>query len=103
MDKIQDILFDVLIIIGLIALIAAAIWYLIVLLNRIFKFSRYIIMYQEYRRNKQIYDIKNKLIISKDGRIAYSCISELDEKIEILNKAVKKCNEIKELRQKYMK
>lgn len=72
-------------------------------LNKIFKFTKYIIMYRQYKRNEELYDVKDKLIVSKDGCISYSCISDLDEQIKILNKAIRKIEETKRLREKYGK
>ena len=54
-------------------------------------------MYHQYKRNEKLYDIKDKLIVSKDGRISYSYISDLDEQIEILNKAIEERKGIKEM------
>lgn len=58
---------------------------------------------EKHKRNEELYNIKNKLIVSKDGRISYSCISDLDEQIKILNKAIGRIEETKRLREKYGK
>lgn len=101
MELIKNILFDLLIIIGLAAIILTVLWWIIELLNRLFKLSKYIIMYHEYKRNKNLYDLKNKLVVSKDGKISYSCIGDLDEQEKILQKAINHTREIKTLREKY--
>lgn len=103
LNTIKDLLFHTLILIGMVALIVTVFWWFLVVLNRIFKFSKYIIMYHQYKRNEELYNIKDKLIVSKDGRISYSCISGLDEQIKILNKAIGKIEETKRLREKYWK
>lgn len=47
-------------------------------------------------------DLKNKLVVSKDGKISYSClIDDLDEQEKILHKAINHTKEIKALREKY--
>lgn len=97
LNTIKDLLFHTLVIFSMVALIATVFWWLLEVLNRIFKFSKYIIMYHQYKRNEKLYDIKDKLIVSKDGRISYSYISDLDEQIEILNKAIEERKGIKEM------
>lgn len=101
LNAIKDILFHTLVILGLVTLIATVFWCFIEVLNKIFKYTRYIIMYQEYKRNKEMCDLKNKIVVSKDGCILYSCIYDLDEKIQTLKKAIEKCEEKKELQKKY--
>lgn len=103
LNTIKDLLFHTLIIIGMLALIATVFWWLLEVLNKIFKFRKYIIMYHQYKQNEELYNVKDKLIASKDGRISYSCISDLDEQIKILNKAIGKIEETKRLREKYGK
>lgn len=97
LNTIKDLLFHTLIIIGMFALIATVFWWLLEVLNKIFKFSKYIIMYHQYKQNEELYNVKDKLIISKDGKISYSFISEMDEQIKILNKAIKECEWKREL------
>lgn len=102
MELIKNTLFDLLVIIGLTAIILTVMWWTIELLDRFLKLSKYIIMYQEYKRNKELYDLKNKIVISKDGKVSYSCcINSLDKQEDILNKAIKHTKEIKALREKY--
>lgn len=103
LNTIKGLLFHALIITGMVALIASVFWWLLVVLNKIFKFAKYIIMYHQYKRNEELYNVKDKLIVSKDGCISYSCISDLDEQIKILNKAIERIEEIKRLREKYWK
>ncbi len=103
LNTIKDLLFHTLIMISMVALIATVFWWFLAVLNRIFKFSKYIIMYRQYKRNEKLYDVKDKLIVSKDGRISYSCISDVNEQIEILNRAIGKIEEMKKMREKYMK
>lgn len=52
---------------------------------------------EKYKRNEELYNVKDKLIVSKDGHISYSCISGLDEQIKILNKAIEECEWKREL------
>lgn len=101
MEIIKNILFDLLMIIGLAGIILTVLWWVIELLNRLFKLSKYIIMYHEYKRNENLYDLKNKIVVSKDGRISYSCIDGLDKQEDILNKAIKHIKDIKALQEKY--
>lgn len=103
MEIVKDKLFDVLVIAGLITIILIIVWCIIELLNTLFKFTKYIIMYYEYKRNEDLYDLKNKLVISKDGSIPYSCIGDLKEQEEILHKAIKYIENTKTLREKYSK
>lgn len=101
MELIKNILFDFLVIIGVIATILTVLWWIIELLNRLLKLSKYIIMYHEYKRNENLYDLKNKVAVSKDGKISYSCIGDLDEQEKILYKAINHIKEIKALQEKY--
>lgn len=100
-EVVKDTLFNVIGIVGLLAIIIAFIWWILEALNRLFKISKYIIMYHEYKRREDLYDLKNKVIVSKDGSISYSCIGNIDEQIEILDKAIKEIKEIKRLSEDY--
>ena len=97
MEAFKNILFNVLIVVGLIAIILTAIWWLLELLNKIFNFSKYIIMYPQYKKKEDLYDLRNKVIVAKDGEISYSCVGNIDEQIEILNKGIKYCDRIKHM------
>ena len=101
MELIKNTLFDLLVIIGLTAIILTVLWWVIELLNRLFKLSKFIIMYHEYKRNENLYDLKNKLVVSKDGKISYSCIGNLDEQEKILYKAMNHIKKMKALQEKY--
>lgn len=101
MELIKNTLFDLLVIIGLTAIILTVLWWVIELLNRLFKLSKYIIMYHEYKRNENLYDLKNKLVVSKDGKISYSCIGNLDKQEKILYKAMNHIKKMKALQEKY--
>lgn len=103
MEILKNCMFNAFILIGLIAVCLVLIWCALELLNRIFKFIKYIIMYQEYKRNTELYDLKDKVIVSKDGSVSYSCISDLDEQIGILEKAIQTRKEIKQLKEKLLK
>ena len=98
-EVVENTLFNVLIIVGLLAIILLLIWWILEALNRLFKISKYIIMYHEYKRREDLYDLKNKLIVSKDGSISYSCVGDIDEQIDILDKAIKERKKIKKLRE----
>lgn len=100
MDVIKNFLFDILIIIGLIAMIVALMWLALKLLNRVFNFSELIIRYYKYKRNDELYDIRNKVIVAKDGKISYSCVGDIDEQIEILNKGIEYAMKIKDIRER---
>ena len=54
MEAFKNILFNVLIVVGLIAIILTAIWWLLELLNKIFNFSKYIIMYHQYKKKEDL-------------------------------------------------
>lgn len=99
-EVIKDTLFGALGIVGVLSIIMALIWWILEALNRLFKISKYIIMYHEYKRTEELYDLKNKLIVSKDGSISYSCVGDIDEQIDILDKAIKERKKIKILREK---
>lgn len=103
MEFIKNTLFNILVVLGLIALILLALWCILELLNRMFRFSKYIIMYHEYKRNSGLYDLKNKLVISKDGYISYSCFGDLNKQNEILKKALEHIAQEKALQEKYSK
>lgn len=78
----------------------ALIWCILEALNQLFNISKYLIMYHEYKRREDLYDLKNKLIVSKDGSISYSCVGDIDEQIDILDKAIKDRKKLKRLREK---
>lgn len=100
-EVVKDTLFGILGIVGVLAIIVTLIWWILEGLNRLFKISKYIIMYHEYKRREDLYDLKNKLIVSKDGSISYSCVGDIDEQIEILNKAIKDRETTRSLHEKY--
>lgn len=97
LNTIKDLLFHTLIIIGMVALIVTVFWWLLEIFNRFSKFTKMLIIYHQYKRHEELYNVKDKLIVSKDGHISYSCISGLDKQIEILNKAIKECEWKREL------
>lgn len=103
MEFVKNILFDSLVIIGLIAICLVLVWCILELLNRVFKFTKYIIMYRVYKRNIKLYDLKDKVIVSRDGMVLCTCITDLDKQIEILEKAIQNRKEMKKLREKYSK
>ena len=103
MEFVKNFLFDALVIIGLVAICLVLIWCVLNILNCIFKFTKYIIMYRTYKRNIELYDLKNKVIVSKNGAVLCACISDLDNQIEILEKAIQNRKEMKKLREKCSK
>ena len=103
MEIFKNILFNILIIMGLIAIILTAIWLSLKLLNKMFKFTKYIIMYYQYKKKEDLYDLRNKVIVSKDGEISYSCVGDIDEEIKILNKGIKYCERIKHMNERLTK
>ncbi len=100
MEMIKNFLFNIIIFTGCIAIIVTLIWWLLELLNKIFKFSKYIIMYHEYKRREEIYDLRNTVVVSKNGHIAYSCAGDVAEQIKILNKGIDYCNKMEGLRER---
>lgn len=102
-EFVKNILFDSLVTIGLIAICLILIWCILELMNRIFRFTKYIIMYRVYRRNIELYDLKDKVIVSRDGTVLCTCIIDLDKQIEILEKAIQNRKEMKILQEKYSK
>lgn len=102
-EIIKNVMFNAFIFIGLITVCLALIWCVLELLNRIFKFTKYIVMYQTYKRNIKMFDLNNKIIVSKDGKVLSTCITDLDEQIKILEKAIQNRNSMKKLREKYSK
>lgn len=103
MEIFKNILFNILVIIGLIAIILTAIWWSLELLNKIFNFSKYIIMYHQYKKKEDLYDLRNKVIVSKDGEVSYSCVGDINKQIEILNKGIKYCEEMKSMNERLNK
>lgn len=92
-EVVKDVLFNTLGVVGMLAIILTLTWWILELLNRLFNIARYIIRYHEYK--KELCDLKNKLIVNKDGSISYSCVGDIDEQIEILDKAIKERKKIK--------
>lgn len=103
MDIFKNFLFDILIVVGLIVIIFVFIWLLLEILNNIFHFTKYIIMYNKYKEKEELYDLRNKVIVSKDGEIPYSCVRDIDEEIEILNKGIKYCEKMKSMNERLTK
>ncbi|WP_312107701.1 hypothetical protein [Lachnoclostridium sp.] len=91
----KELLFALFGYIGVIAVILGLIVLVLNLANKIFGIVKYIIMYRQYCKNKDLYDIKDNVIIGKDGRVRYSCFGTIDEKIDVLNKAL---NHLEDLR-----
>lgn len=96
-EVIKDTLFNVIGIVGLLAIILLLIWWILEVLNRLFKISKCIIIYHHYKR--ELDGLKSKLIVSKDGSVSYSCVGDIDEQIDILDKAIKERKKIKRLRE----
>ena len=63
-EVIKDTLFGALGIVGVLSIIMALIWWILEDLNRLFKISKYIIMYHEYKRTEELYDLKKQLVES---------------------------------------
>lgn len=103
MEIFKNILFNILVIIGLITIILTAIWWSLKLLNKIFNFSKYIIMYHRYKKKEDLYDLRNKVIVAKDGEISYSCVGNIDEQIVILNKGIEYAMKMKDMRERFSK
>lgn len=101
MEILKNCMFNAFILIGLITVCLVLIWCMLELLNRIFKFTKYIIMYRVYKRNIKLYDLKDKVIVSRDGTVLCTCITDLDNQIEILEKAIQNRKEMKKLQDKY--
>ena len=99
---IKDMLFAVFGYVSVIALILILLWVALEFLNRIFKFTKYIIMYHQYKRDRELYSNKNNIIISQDGNIRYSCHNKsIDELITTLNKSISKLEAKKKLQEKF--
>lgn len=103
MELIKNALFNLILILGLIAICFTILWWILELLDRIFRFSKIIISYLQYKRNIDAYDFADKLIISTSGGVSYACIGDLDKQIEILEKAIQNRKELKALQDKYSK
>ncbi|MEE1443259.1 MAG: hypothetical protein UGF43_06530 [Blautia sp.] len=103
MELIKNALFNLILILGLIAICFTILWWILELLNRIFRFSKIIICYLQYKRNIDTYNFTDKLIVSKNGDVLYTCIGDLDKQIEILEKAIQSRREFKVLQDKYSK
>lgn len=98
---IKDVLFAVFGYVGVIAIILVFIWVVLELLNRIFKFSKYIIMYHTFKKNKELYVNKSNIIVNKHGKILYSCAdTDIQTTINILDAAISRLNGELEMRDK---
>lgn len=95
MEILKNCMFNAFILTGLITACLALIWYMLELLNRIFKFAKYINKYHEYKKIMELYD-KNTVIVSKCGSVLQTSITDLDEQIEILEKAIRNRKKIKD-------
>lgn len=63
MELIKNALFNLILILGLIAICFTILWWILELFNRIFRFSKIIMNYLQYKRNIDAYDFADKLII----------------------------------------
>lgn len=95
--KIQDVLSDTLIIFGLVLLIAVIFYVFLYVLSKIERCAKYIIMYQTYKKDKTLYDLKDKLILDKNGSISQTCITDIDEQIRIMEKGIANCKDLQKL------
>ena len=101
METIKNALFNVIVIIGLVAIILGILWGIIELLNRFFKFTKHTVIYYRYKVNEYLYDLENNIILSKDGEILHSCIQSFDGQIKAFNRAIDDCNKSIKFREKY--
>lgn len=60
-------------------------------------------MYHQYKKKKDLYDLRNKVIVAKDGEISYSCVGDIDEQIVILNKGIEYAMKMKDTRERFSK
>lgn len=97
----KNIMFNLFGYVGFIFLIVILIFLIIELLNKLLKSGKYIIMYYEFKKNEELYDIRNNVVVHKNGSVRYSCVGTLEEKIEILNKAIKQLESLKELKDEF--
>lgn len=95
----KDILFVMFGYVGVVVIILLLFLLMLYLANKVFNIVKYIIMYREYSKNKDLYDIKNNVIVSKKGNVRYSCVGSVDEQIEILSKAIKYLKDIKKMQE----
>lgn len=50
----KDLLFAIFGYVGVVAIILGLIWFILELLNKIFKFSKYMVLYRKYKRERDI-------------------------------------------------
>lgn len=94
MDVFKDILFDTIVITGLIAICLSVLWYIFEILNHAYKC---------HKERLILSNLKSKIIVSKSGEIYYSYTQDLDGQIKTLEKAIETLNKHKELQEKYSK
>lgn len=87
--------------IGVILIAALMIWECINLLNRIFKFSKYILLYFRYKKYDEMYNPEGKVMVDKDGEIL--TLLSPEEVETALKNAINKIKREKALREKYGK
>lgn len=88
--------------IGFIILTALMILTCLNLLNKIFRITRYILMYEQYKKNEDLYELRNKAVIDTDGNISFTLLSP--EEIETaLENAINNLKRGKVLREKHGK
>lgn len=93
----KNILFMLFGYIGMIIIVLSLFLGMCYLANKAFNIVKYIIMYRQYSKNKDLYDIRNNVIIGKDGNIQYSCAGSVEEEIEIVKKGLKHLESIKKM------
>jgi hypothetical protein len=99
---IKNILFSIFGYAGVIAIILVLMWVILEFANRFFKIVKYIIMYRQYAKEKELYENRDNVIINKNGEVLYSCAtSSIEQTISTLKKAIDSQERLKQLRDKY--
>lgn len=96
-ESFKDCLFNIFVVTGLISVNLTLIMWITIACEKIGNFAKCAIMYCKFKKDKEIYDLKDKVIVSKDGTVLYSCVKDIDIKIEILKKGIEYETELKKL------
>jgi len=98
----KDVLFNAFGYVGVTACVLGLGWLIIRVFVRYKKLYKVIIQAREWQKNKYYID-KDNIILDKNGKSIRYMGYDKDEEIEIYNKAIKRCEKVKELQEKYKK
>lgn len=100
MESLKNTLANIFLWVGFICMIIVVLCITVIailcLINKITGASKVAVLYQTCKGNKEIYDLRDKVVVSKNGYILYNRF-DLDEQCIILKKGLKYIQNVKDL------